>query len=742
MSLDPLPAGELLAAVPAFAELDAATLRTLATELDEQRLADGAVLMRQGDPADALYFVTSGELEVSVANDGGRPVVVEHLSTGAVIGEMALLAGNRRSATVTARGQATVARFTRAGFDRLSDDLPGLRERVVAAITPRLERVQLAAVLEDWFGAGANDAATIKGLQARTEWLTLPAGRVLYRRGDPADRMYLVVSGRLQVSGSAPADTDTGTKETGTARPMSAHAYQVTRGESVGELGVLGGPTRTETVTAIRDSHLLSVDASLVESHPAVMRRIARIAIERSSPAHKPGEHGNAVRTISLQPAHPGAPVRELADLLESELGSRGATLVIDEAFVTNAFGGSLPAAGSTLDSSLTHWLNELESENAFLVLVADSGSSSPWVVRSTRQADLVLLVADAAGQPDERAMTAQPGAQLVLLHPFGTRSPTGTAAWLERTGVDIWHHVRGGDAFGVPRLARRITGTAVGLVFSGGGARGYAHIGLLRAIQELGIEIDMVAGTSMGALIGAGFAFKNDWVEVERAAVMFGDKKRLLDNTLPVVALTKSQGVTTTFKTLFADARIEDLWTPFVCVSANLFESVPVEHATGPLWEAVRASTAIPGVFTPLVKDGHLLVDGAVMNAFPVDLMREMVGGGTVIASSTMAKSPSREPYDFGPSVSGWRALRQYLKPRRRRTRYPTMIKTLMEATSVGSKHQSVTARTLADIVVELPVQGFSKLEFQRHEELIELGYRYALDVLTRWLAAATPPD
>jgi predicted acylesterase/phospholipase RssA len=423
--------------------------------------------------------------------------------------------------------------------------------------------------------------------------------------------------------------------------------------------------------------------------------------------------------------------------MVETQLLRSGRTLLIDEAFVTNAFGGSLPDSGSALDASLTHWLNELETENTFLVLVADSGSSAPWVERSQRQADVVLIVADASGQPHELTKTPQ-GAQLVLLHPPGTAAPAGTAAWLERTGAQTWHHVRAGDAFGVPRLARRLTGHAVGLVFSGGGARGYAHIGLLRAIHELGIEIDMVAGTSMGALIGAALAFKSDWTEVERAAVMFGDKKRLLDNTLPLVALTTSKGVTTTFTTFFADARIEDLWTPFVCVSANLFEAVPVEHTTGLIWEAVRASTAIPGVFTPLVHHGDLLVDGAVMNAFPVDLMREMVENGVVIASSTMAKSPSREPYDFGPSVSGWRALAQYLKPRRRRTRYPSMIKTLMEATSVGSKHQSLTARTLADIVVEMPVQGFGKLEFHRHEELIELGYRYALEVLQAWVGGA----
>ena len=721
MALDPLAHGGMLASVPAFADLGPGLLQALAAQLEEQGLQDGAELMRQGDQADALYFVISGELEVSVVSNGSRPVVVERLTSGAVIGEMALLAGNRRSATVTARGPATVARLTRAGFNRLAQSQPGLRERVIAAMTPRLERVQLAAVLEDWFGVGIDDTATIQELQARTEWLTLPAGAVLYRPGDPAAGMYLVVSGRLQVEGAQP----------------EAVAQQVTRSESVGELGVLGVSTRSETVTAVRDSHVLHVAADLVAEHPAVMRRIARIAIERHSPTYNGDTHGNSLRTIALHPAHAGAPVRELAGLLVAELRSHGQTLLLDEAFVTDAFGGTLPSVGSSLDASLTHWLNELESENAYLVFIVDADSSEPWRERSRRQADQVVLVADAAFPLQEAKPITPHGAQLVLLHPAGTLSPSGTAAWLEHTGVAEWHHVRAGDAFGVPRLVRRLTGRAVGLVFSGGGARGYAHIGLLRAVQELGIEIDVLGGTSMGALIAASFAFKYDWAEVERGAVMFGDKKRLLDNTLPLVAITKSQGVTTTFKTIFGDEHIEDLWTPFVCLSANLFEAVPVEHTRGPIWEAVRASSAIPGVFTPFVRDGHLLVDGAVMNAFPVDLMRTMVGNGTVIASSTMAKSPSREPYDFGPSVSGWSALAQYLKPRKRRIRYPTMIKTLMEATSVGSKHQSLTARTLADIVVEMPVQGFGKLEFSRHQELIELGYRYALAELSAWLAA-----
>src|SRR5690606_36235745 len=461
------------------------------------------------------------------------------------------------------------------------------------AITPRLERVQLASVLESWFGLGSDATAAIQGLQAATKWLTLPAGATLYRPGDEADGMYLVVSGRLQVRPSG-----------------EAHAYPVGRGESVGDLGVLGGAARTETVTAIRDSHLLRVPTHVVERHPQVMARIARGAVERLSGAG-PTTHGNGLRTVALLPAHDGADVQALADLMRPHLEALGPSLRIDEPFVAGAFGGSLPAPGSALDASLTHWLNELEAENSSLVLLAPSTSSQAWVERCRRQADAVLLVAD-SGQPAAAAVSARPPDQLVLVHAAETALPGGTAAWLERTGVEEWHHVRLGDGRGVARLVRRLTGTAVGLVFSGGGARGYAHIGLLRAIDELGIEIDMVAGTSMGALIAAGHAFADDWHVGERSAVAFAEKKRLLDKTLPLVALTKSQGVTNTYRSIFGDTRIEDLWTPFVCVSANLFEAVPVEHTTGPIWEAVRASSAIPGIFTPFVREGALLVDGA----------------------------------------------------------------------------------------------------------------------------------
>ncbi len=745
MNHDPRTA--LLASVSAFAGLDADSLHSLALELVELSLADGDVLLRQGESGDALFIVTAGELDVSVSNGQGRSVLVDRLRAGSVIGEMALLAGSRRTATVSAHGAADVVRISKAGFDRLAESRPGLREQVVAAITPRLERVQLGAVLEAWFGAGQDGQEAVRELQEAGEWLRLSVGDTLYRPGDPATGMYVVVSGRLQV---VPVDDE------------GIGGYQVARGESVGELGVLGGALREEEVVAVRDSHLLHLPAAVVERNPRVIRHIAKVALGRLGAGHLGADRlrrrqGSGLRTIALLPAHPGAPLREVGALLHEQMGDYGRSRLLDAAAVGSAFGGGVPAAGSPLDAALTHWLNELEAEHEHMLLMADDGADdgvvgadaagSDWTLRCLRQADAVLLVADGGTKPTPgMAMVAGgpdrpgPAVQLVLLHPPGTVQPSGTAAWLEAFGVEASrqltiHHLRSGDGFGVARMARRLSGRAVGLVLSGGGARGYVHVGLLRAMEELGIEVDLVVGTSMGALVAGGYALTGSHVACEKFTVAFGDKKKLIDRTLPLVALTRSRGVTQTFKEIFGDTRIEDLWMPFQCVSANLSRALPVVHRSGPMWEAVRASTAIPGVFTPLVKDGELLVDGAVMNALPVDLMRDEVGSGTVIGSSTLKRSPPKLGYDFGPSVSGWEVLAQSLRPRSSRKRFPTMIKMLMDATSLSSKHQSVGAKAVADLIVEFPVEDVGNLEFDRHAELVELGYRYGMQALQAWL-------
>ena len=715
-----------LASCSLFGDVPAERLAALEPGLARVDLPAGHDLVREGDPGDTMYVLVQGTLDVYVQTAAGGRAKLDLLRPGASVGELALITAQVRTATVTAREPAVLVELSRADFERLAGDQPGLYETVVRQAAPRLQRVQLGPVLEAW--VGELESEELRDLQDRVQWVHLASGQTLFDQGDTSDGMYLVVSGRIRASRSL----DDG----------SVASVEVGRGGSIGEIGLISDAPRAERAVALRDSHVVRITRNVAGQHPSFLIHAARTLVARTRLG---GRTRQRPRTVAVQPVNPDAPGRAVADALARELSGSGRAAMVDAVQIDDVLGrrdACQAEPGSALDPVLTHWLNERETELDHLVFACDA-TDSPWTRRALRQADVVLLVAAASADPGIRqvervARELCRDVQLALVHPDDTQRPEGTVRWLASRHGTTHHHVRLGDPRDLGRLARRLTGRAQGLVFSGGGARGYAHIGLIRALQERDVAIDMIGGTSMGAVVGGGFALTGEYDACYRAAASFGDPKRLLDRTLPIVALNRSRAVTELYRTMFGEARIEDLWTPFLCVSANLTRAEPVVHETGPLWEAVRASSAIPGVFTPLVRDGDLLVDGGVMNNFPVDLMRERVGAGIVIGSNAYAQNARQERYDIGTSVSGWDVLRQKLLPFGRKKHYPSMLSTLMRATSLSSKHLGEAAFALADLTIRYPTEDFGTLDFDRYDELIAIGYHVAQEVLEAW----APPD
>ena len=711
-----------LASSQLFANVDDEQLARLEPELQRIRLEAGDVLLRQGEPADHMYVLVEGELAVSVTSSEGSEVTLDRLAPGAVVGEMALVVAQKRSATVTATEPSELVQLARTDFEALAAEHPELVDAVVRQSAPRLQRIQLGNVLETWFDV--EDPAAIRTLQNQVEWVQLGAGEVLYDEGDEARGSYIVVGGRIRLQ----------------RRDQDGELHTVAdvgRGGSLGEEGVLADATRPQRAVALRDSHVVHVTREVAETHPSVLLQTARSVVARH---RTPSQGGQRPRAFALVPLGDPRRARAVAASLAQRLAAWGSVVELDADAVDRALGRSGAAqveADSPFHPSLTHWLNEQANEFDHVLLLADAAASA-WTRRSVRQADVVLLVADAGDDAEPTDLEAVVAArnedvQLVLVHPADTERPSGTSRWLDHRPEMLHHHVREGHDGDAARLARRLTGRAQGLVFSGGGARGYVHIGLIKALHELEIPVDWIAGTSMGSVVGGGYALTKSYEFCYRTAATFGDPKQLLDRTLPIVALNRSHAVTNLYRTMFEDARIEDLWTPFFCVSANLTKAEPVVHERGPLWEAVRASSAIPGVFTPLVVDGDVLVDGGVMNNFPVDLMRERIGTGTVIGSNAYTQNSRSNEYSFGPSVSGWRVLREKIVPFGTKRRYPSMLGTLMRATSLSSKHLSEAAPSLADLVLRYPTEDYATLEFDKYDELIEIGYGRAIDILRR---------
>jgi len=730
-----------LASNDLFKNLDEAALSTLEGELELVQLAEGETLYRQGDPGDSMYVLVHGRLGVRSRDAHGREMVIgEEAEPGTSVGEMSLVTGQARVVTVYALSAVELVRLSKEGFDRLKEERPHILADLAETTAPRWQRVQLARVLTNLLGE--LDTAALLDLQTELEWQQLSHGEVLFHRGDPGDATYIVVNGRLRIAVTRPDGTERVVDESGP-------------GDIVGEFALLTGEPRSATVYAIRETNLVKltppVFARLLERYPHAMMHIARIIISRHKRSLRPTPAPPTRATnLALIPASQGVPLSEFAHRLAEHLAVFGRVMHLSSTRLDHVYGRG-DAAQTTLDDPtapiLDGWLSEQETEHRFILYEADT-TWSPWTARCVRQADRILIV----GQPDAdptrgpvetamRSLGATARTELVLLHPADTIRPTGTSNWLAQRQVHAHHHVRIDDVAHYQRLARRLTGRTVGLVLSGGAARGFAHLGVFRALEELGIPIDRVGGTSMGSLLGAGYAMGRDYQDMFKLAEIFANPKQLFDYTLPFASLMATKKITRVVVDVCEGLHIEDLWRPYFCVSTNLSKAEPVVHQTGPLWKSVRASIAIPGIFSPILHESDVLVDGGAMNNFPVDIMRELSEGGTVIGVNVSPPEETSEAYHFGPSISGWQVLWSRINPFVKRIHVPSLAANLIRAVRINSTYQIKTEQSLADVLIQPDVAQFASLEFAAYESISEIGYQAARPQLALWREEQEPP-
>ena len=475
----------------------------------------------------------------------------------------------------------------------------------------------------------------------QAEWVTLCSGDTLFEPGDPGAALYLVISGRMRLSVPESPANNAGD------RPANL-VEDAGRGEVIGEVEALTGDQRSMRAYAVRDSELVKVPSAvlskLAQENQQVLWRLNSILATRLKvqlSANRPS--ATKISTLALLPAAEQygqneslsarlqARLRAFVHAVKDELDNQGPTLLMEAERLDTEFGrGMANAEEDNPDTGrMRSWLNAREVYYDHVLYAADA-SNSVWAQRCRRQADLVLWVGDGTQPPPEIDLQAyaQNGQahkefHLALLYPPGAGTPRYTAAWLEAFDVRAFYHIRDGNRADLRRLVRRLTKKALGLVLGGGGARGFAHIGVMRALREAGIEVDLIGGTSMGAILGAAYAQGLDDRELLDLAKEFASPFKLFDPTLPLVSFFSSDKVNHVLQFLFKQGQIEDLWRPFFCVSSNLTRAQTVVHERGSLWKATRASSAIPGIFSPLLYDGELLVDGAVLNNLPVEVMK-----------------------------------------------------------------------------------------------------------------------
>jgi predicted acylesterase/phospholipase RssA/CRP-like cAMP-binding protein len=584
--------------------------------------------------------------------------------------------------------------------------------------------------IEHYFGIGEADA---EELIDELESVELPGGTWLFRQGEPADALYFLVRGRLQVWINA--DATESDKLLGEISP----------GESVGEVGLLTSGIRTAGIRAIRDSQLLKLDREafrhFAADHPHLVMKLAGGVAERLMERTRLGS-GSArnLNTVALVPLDRHEWQQEFYDRLTRELKQRVSTLPLTsenldrigapvEAFPDD---GSVPAA-------FRQWLDEREQDHQLLLYVADP-DDTPWSRMCVRQADVVILLADATTGPGLRdwehrllppdnAGTAR--RFLLLRHPDADVDITGTGAWLSERDVDYHLHVRHGHPDELGRIVRLLTGEAVGLVLGGGAARGFAEVGAYRALHEAGVPIDWVGGTSIGGIIGAAIALDRgpDYV-TENSREAFVKGKPFGDYTLPVLSLIRGKRMERLTREYLA-GEIEDLPIPFFCVSTLLDNGELCIHERGTLWRALRATAALPGMLPPAVFGQRLVIDGAVVNNLPVDIMREKPVGRVVAVDVSTRRTYT---VDYVDLPSPWRVLSSRILPGRRRYRVPGVISVLMKSAEIGTASRMREIAGSADLLLQPPVSKFGLTAIRSFDQIVDTGYQHAREQIEKW--------
>lgn len=706
--------------------------------LERIDLRAGDALFACGAPRDAAFLILTGHFSLEGEEPQGGFLPGHIFGPGEGLGEIGLSARGPHTTTARALEDATVLRLGRIAFEGLCERYPEAMRRLADFIAPVADETLLARVICDLLGE--RDTAQLAALLAEMNCLELKRGDILYRQGEGADRMFVVIFGRLRMVARDAEGAETVIDEVG-------------RGDTVGWKTMLTGDARSTTVYALRDSAVGTITRPVFENlsrqYPEVMTRLARIAFRRARHreaargfAHTSRAMGFAVLPVGVPRGD--VPFTAFAARLASALAAGGTTLHLSSARLDGLMGRQGIAQveeGDSWEPTLVAWLRHQEQNYNHVIYEADDGWT-PWTARCLRMADRVLLVGQGASAPiateldEPLARHGDPTAtELVLLQPDDIGRPSGTGRWLNRYAAAAHHHVRLGRAADFDSCVRRVTGRGLGLVLGGGGARGFAHIGVFRALEEYGVDVDLVGGTSIGAILSATFAMGLDYRDNLKLARQVASPFKLFDPTMPVVSFFASRKITQMLKRIFGDTQIEDLWMPFFCVSSNLTHAVAMVHRRGSLWQAARASMAIPGIFSPILAEGDLLVDGCVLNNLPIDVTQRLNHDGPIIAVNVFPDVDLLRDYDFGPSISGWRALASKLNPLQQHDNdAPLIFESLMRVLALNDVHQAKTKRGFADVYIRPPVEKFHILDFGAYPQIADIGYKSAREALGDW--------
>uniref|UniRef100_A0A671Q2K8 lysophospholipase n=1 Tax=Sinocyclocheilus anshuiensis TaxID=1608454 RepID=A0A671Q2K8_9TELE len=724
----------------------------------------GSVVARQGDQDVSVQFVISGTLHVyqrMIDREVDTCLFVAH--PGELVGQLAVLTGEPLIFSVRAHRDCSFLSISKTHFYEIMRAEPTVVLNVAHTVVRRM-------------------SSFVRQIDFALDWMAVEAGRAVYRQGDKSDSTFIVLSGRLR---------SVIMKEDGKKELTGEYG----RGDLIGVVEALTHQNRATTVHAVRDSELAKLPegalSSIKRKFPQVVTRLIHLLGQKilqqvNGPLtgvvlalHTPGSKWDAgnpasnLSTVTVLPVSEEVPLTAFTLELQHALLAIGPTLLLTSDIIKQRLGSA--ALDSVHEYRLSSWLGQQEDIHR-IVLYQTDVSLTPWTQRCIRQADCIIIVGLGEQDPavgelermlEGSAVRAQK--QLVLLHREDGPPPRGTAEWLNmRSWISRHLHLscprRVFSKRSLPklvlemyqrlfqkpadrhsdfsRLARVLTGNAIALVLGGGGARGCSQVGVIRALSEAGIPIDLVGGTSIGSMMGALYAEDRSYSRMkirarEWAMEMTSVFKKMLDLTYPVTSMFSGASFNSSINAVFKDKQIEDLWIPYFNITTDITASTIRVHTDGSLWRYVRSSMSLSGYLPPLCdpKDGHLLMDGGYINNLPADVARSM--GAKVVIAIDVGSQDETNLTNYGDALSGWWLLWKRLNPLAEKVKVLNMTEIQARLAYVCSVRQLESVKN-SDYCEYLrpPIDRYRTLEFGKFDEIIFvlLGYQHGKTVFDVW--------
>jgi predicted acylesterase/phospholipase RssA/CRP-like cAMP-binding protein len=704
---------------------------------------------------------------------------------GGMAGYIGTLSSYRSFTDVTAKTDVYVGFLPRASLDRVAERFPVVLLTMAKRLTSLLPRLILHIDFAlEWAQVGAGQVIHHQGDDSDAIYIVLN-GRLRSVR-EQAD-------GSMRVTGEYGQGESIGELEVMTedTRPATLHAIRDTEMAKIPR-SLFNSLAQEHPSITIQISKLIAQRMrALTEEHGNDRSEKKRAALSDSSTSSL------NLRTIAVLPVTAGVPVIDFGNRLLAALSQlgvpSGVTLLTQTNILTHLGRHAFNRMGRL---KLSQYLADLEEKYGMVLYIADTNVNAPWTQTCISQADCILLVGLAESSPSigeyERfllGMKTTSRKELVLLHADRYSKPGLTRKWLRnRLWINGGHHhiqmpyrstasvtphssgrrlgnvikqrvqvlqaeiqkytsrrVRQQPVYSVDtpfkgdlhRLARRLCGRSVGLVLGGGGARGIAHIGIIRALEESGIPIDIIGGTSIGAFIGALYARDADAVPMYGRAKKFAGRmgsmwRFALDLTYPAASYTTghefNRGI---FKT-FGDSQIEDFWLTFYCNTTNISKSRPEIHNSGYAWRYVRASMSLAGLIPPICDEGNMLLDGGYIDNLTVAHMKSL--GADLVFAVDVGAPDDVTPQAFGDSLSGFWTLVNRWNPFSATPNPPTLSDIQARLAYVSSVDALERAKnTPGCLYMRPPIDAYGTLEFGKFDEIYEVGYNYAKEFVSK---------